>query len=519
MGNPGLSLGIDFGTHKSTIAYVENNRAKTIPDEKGRTFMPSIVSITQDGKIHVGWDATELPPDQAFTAKTVRISSIKRLLGQSEETIWGSYRTYPQEISALILRKLKLQAEAYLHQTVKDVVIAVPAHFGINQRSATIQAAKIAGLNPARLINEANAAAMAYGLEREIDESVAVFDFGGGTFDVSILNIGDNVFEVISTSGKTQLGGVDIDLALANYIADESLQTHGLDLRNDPVAWRRTVEAAEKAKCDLTVALTATVELPYIATTQDGLQHLKTSISRQTLEEVAHDVFVGIEEACKDAIDKAKFFNISELKRVLLVGNSSHMPKAKEIAQSVFGMTPSMVLDPTEAVGHGAAVHAAILEGHNYPEMLLLDVLPKSLSIQTTGGVSAKLIEKNTVIPAFEYKVFSVELPANETKVKMVIYEGEKEFAKDNVFIGEIVLDGFSPNKKHEIELQIHIEADATAEVFLLSQPDNRGRLLKGGRPPPGRYAGMTLQAPYSLNEAQLTLYTRKVAAILQSGI
>ncbi len=525
-------LGIDFGTHKSTIAYMDGNQPKTIPDEKGHNFVPSIVSISQDNRIHVGWDAIELPPSQIYTAKTVRIGSIKRLLGQSEEINWGSYRTYPQEISALILRKLKLQAEAYLRQKVTDVVVAVPAHFGVNQRTATIQAAKAAGLNPLRLINEATAAAVAYGFGRskKDDETLVVFDFGGGTFDVSILDIShDDFWEVLAASGKTKLGGVDIDLALANYLADEFIKTNAVDLRNDPVAWRRIVEAAEKAKCDLSAAVTTVVEVPYIMATQKGPGHLRSTISRQILEEVAKDVFVGIEEICKRVLqDALQHRSVShKIQRVLLVGNSSHMPKAKQIAQSVFGIKPSMLVDPTEAVGHGAAIQAAVLSGSSVVEKTcLLDVFPQSLNYYSKSGVSGDskagilslLMNRNTTIPSEKYDVFSVELPPRETRLKVGIYEGERVFVRDSVFIGEIVLDGFEPGKKYDVEIQVSINANATAEVFLLSEPDNRESGKKQvGRPPSGRHSGITIQSPYQLNDAQLSLLTRKVAAVLQS--
>jgi molecular chaperone DnaK len=476
-------IGIDLGTTNSVVAVMDANEAKVLINQQGARVTPSVVAFTDKGERLVGQPARH----QQVTNPSNTVFSIKRFMGRrhaevaSEEKMvpygiiggpedlvkveaHGKQYT-PQEISAMILGDLKKTAEDYLGETVERAVITVPAYFNDSQRTATKEAGEIAGLKVERIINEPTAAALAYGMEKKANEQVAVFDFGGGTFDISILDIGDNVFEVLATNGDTHLGGDDLDELLINHIADEFKRTEGIDLRGDAMALQRLKEAAEKAKCELSTAMEANVNLPFITATADGPKHLTLTLTRAKFEQLAEPVFQRLAGPCKACLADAKLSS-GDVDEVILVGGSTRIPKVRELVKELFGKEPNKSVNPDEVVAIGAAIQGAIISGDVEEQMVLLDVTPLSLGIETLGGVMTKLIERNTTIPTEKKETFSTAAD-NQTEVTVHVLQGEREFAKDNRTLGQFNLTGL-PNAHRgvpQIEVAFNIDANGILHV------------------------------------------------------
>ncbi|HSW75769.1 MAG TPA: molecular chaperone DnaK, partial [Candidatus Saccharimonadales bacterium] len=448
-------IGIDLGTTNSAVAFMEGQTPKIVPNKEGQNTTPSIFAIAKDGKRMVGTMAKR----QAVTNPENTIYSAKRFIGHTFDEIKNEIANYPykivradngdvafeiegkkyspQEISAAILSNLKQTAEEYLGQKVTQAVITVPAYFNDAQRQATKDAGKIAGLEVMRIINEPTAAALAYGCEKKKDETIAVFDFGGGTFDISILEVQDGVIEVKSTSGNNKLGGDDIDEKIINYLIEEFQKDTGIDLRKNKMALQRLKEEAEKAKKELSSLHETDINLPYITADESGPKHLSVKLSRAKLESLCADIFKKLIEPCKQALSDAKL-STSQINEVILVGGSTRMPKIQELVKDFFGKTPNKSVNPDEVVALGAAIQGGILSG-SVSDVLLLDVTPLSLGIETMGGIATKLIERNTTIPTKKSQVFSTA-ENNQPSVDIHVVQGERELAKDNKSLGQFKL-------------------------------------------------------------------------------
>ena len=455
------TIGIDLGTTNSCVSVMEGGEPVVIPNAEGMRTTPSVVAFSKDGERIVGEPAKR----QAVTNPDRTIASIKREMGRDHKVTIDGKDYSPQEISAIILQKLKSDAEAYLGDTVTEAVITVPAYFTDAQRQATKDAGKIAGLNVKRIINEPTAASLAYGLDKtDHEEKILVFDLGGGTFDVSILEIGDGTFEVLSTSGNNQLGGDDFDEVLVNYIADEFKKTEGVDLRQDKMSLQRLKDAAEKAKKELSSTLNTNVNLPFITATAEGPKHLNMDISRAKFEELTAFLVEKTMEPTRKALADSGL-SMSEVDKVILVGGSTRIPAVQEAIKKFTGKEPHKGINPDECVAIGAAIQAGVLAG-DVKDVLLLDVTPLSLGIETLGGVFTKIIERNTTIPTKKSQVFSTAAD-NQTAVDIHVLQGERSMAADNVTLGRFQLMDIpaAPRGIPQIEVTFDIDSNGIVHV------------------------------------------------------
>ena len=464
-------IGIDLGTTNSCVAVMEGGKPVVIPNQEGSRTTPSVVAFTKTGERLVGEPAKR----QAVTNADRTIASIKRHMGTDYKvTIDGKSYT-PQEISAMILQKLKADAEAYLGETVSEAVITVPAYFNDAQRQATKDAGKIAGLDVKRIINEPTAAALAYGLDNENEQKIMVYDLGGGTFDVSLIEIGDGVIEVLSTNGDTHLGGDDFDNRITQWLVDEFKKAEGVDLSGDKMAMQRLKEAAEKAKKELSTATTTNINLPFITATAEGPKHLDMNLTRAKFDELTHDLIertaIPVQNALKDG-----GVTTAELGKVLLVGGSTRMLAAQEKVKQLTGKEPNKSLNPDECVAIGAAIQGGKLAGDaGAGDILLLDVTPLSLSIETMGGIATRLIERNTTIPTKKSQIFSTAAD-NQEAVDIHVVQGEREFARDNKTLGQFRLDGILPARRGVPQIEVTFDIDANGIVNVSAKDLGTGK-------------------------------------------
>ena len=486
-------IGIDLGTTNSCVAIMEGGEPVVIANSEGSRTTPSMVAFAENGERLVGQQAKR----QAVTNPENTLYSIKRLIGRKFDTdavkkdiaispfkivkadngdAWVDVRGKrysPPEISAIVLQKMKKTAEDYLGETVTDAVITVPAYFDDSQRQATKDAGKIAGLNVLRIINEPTAAALAYGLDKKKDEKIAVFDLGGGTFDISILELGDGVFEVKSTNGDTFLGGEDFDQLVIDWIADEFKKDQGIDLRSDKMALQRLKEAAEKAKCELSTSMETDINLPFITADASGPKHLTLKLSRAKLESICAQLLAKLDGPCRTALKDAGL-SASEIDEVILVGGMTRMPAVQKRVEDIFGKTPNRGVNPDEVVAIGAAIQGGVLKG-DVKDVLLLDVTPLSLGIETLGGVLTKLIEKNTTIPCRKSQVFSTAAD-NQPAVSIHVLQGEREMARDNKTLGNFELTGIPPAPRGVPQVEVTFDIDANGIVHVSAKDLGTGK-------------------------------------------
>ena len=464
-------IGIDLGTTNSCVAVMEGGKPTVIANAEGARTTPSVVAFTKTGERLIGEPAKR----QAVTNAEKTISSIKRDMGTDKGRTIDEKKYSPQQISAMILQKLKADAESYLGEKVTEAVITVPAYFNDAQRQATKDAGKIAGLDVKRIINEPTAAALAYGLDNEKEQKIMVYDLGGGTFDVSIIEIGDGVIEVLSTNGDTRLGGDDFDSRVTQWMIDEFKKLEGVDLSREKMALQRLKEAAEKAKKELSSATTTNINLPFITATNEGPKHLDMNLTRAKFDELTHDLIektaIPVQNALRDAGITA-----SELGKVLLVGGSTRMIAAQDKVKQLTGHEPSKSLNPDECVAIGAAIQGGKLAGDaGAGDILLLDVTPLSLSIETMGGVATRLIERNTTIPTKKSQIFSTAAD-NQTAVDIHVVQGERQFARDNKTLGQFRLDGIPPARRGVPQIEVTFDIDANGIVNVSAKDLGTGK-------------------------------------------
>jgi molecular chaperone DnaK len=512
-------IGIDLGTTNSCVAVMEGKDVKVIENAEGARTTPSIVAFTDSSEILVGQPAKR----QAVTNPEGTIFAVKRLIGRryDDPTVekdkklvpyhivkadngdaWVEVRGKkysPSQISAMVLQKMKETAESYLGEKVEKAVITVPAYFNDAQRQATKDAGKIAGLEVLRIINEPTAAALAYGLDKKKSGTIAVYDLGGGTFDISILEIGDGVFEVKSTNGDTFLGGEDFDMRLVNYLADEFKKEQGIDLRNDKLALQRLKEAAEKAKIELSSATQTEINLPFITADQTGPKHLTMKLTRAKFEALVDDLIQRTIEPCKAALKDAGI-KAGEVEEVILVGGMTRMPKIQETVKNFFGKEPHKGVNPDEVVAMGAAIQAGVLQG-DVKDVLLLDVTPLSLGIETLGGVFTRLIERNTTIPTKKSQVFSTA-EDNQTAVTIRVYQGEREMAADNKLLGQFDLVGIPPAPRGVPQIEVTFDIDANGIVNVSAKDKGTGKEQQ-----------IRIQASGGLSEAEIERMVKEAEA------
>ena len=464
-------IGIDLGTTNSCVAVMEGGKPVVIPNAEGARTTPSVVAFSKTGERMIG----QVAKRQAITNPDRTISSIKREMGTSYRVNIDGKSYTPPEISAMVLQKLKTDAEAFLGDTVTEAVITVPAYFSDSQRQATKDAGKIAGLDVKRIINEPTAAALAYGLNKETDQKIMVYDLGGGTFDVSVLEIGDGVIEVLATNGDTRLGGDDFDACLTQYLVDEFRKAEGVDLSNDKVAMQRLREAAEKAKCDLSGVTSTNVNLPYITADANGPKHLDVTITRAKFNELTHHLVERTMGPVRQALSDAGL-SVSDLSKVLLVGGSTRIPAVQDTVKSFTGKEPFKGINPDECVAVGAAIQGGVLnKDAGAGNILLLDVTPLSLGIETLGGVCTRLIERNTTIPTHKSQVFSTAAD-NQTSVEVNVLQGEREMAQYNKSLGRFHLDGIAPARRGVPQIEVSFDIDANGIVNVSAKDLGTGK-------------------------------------------
>ena len=487
-------IGIDLGTTNSVVAVVEGGEPVVIPNQEGSRLTPSVVGFTKEGEIVVG----QVAKRQAITNPENTVFSIKRFMGRRHEEVLHEIKLVPYkvvkeakgdarvdirgkvysppEISAMILRKLKEAAEAYLGEKVTKAVITVPAYFNDSQRQATKDAGRIAGLEVERIINEPTAAALAYGLDKKNDEVIAVYDLGGGTFDISVLEIGEGVFEVKATNGDTHLGGDDFDQRIIDWIAEEFRKEHGIDLRKDRMALQRLKEAAEKAKCELSTTLQTEINLPFITADASGPKHLVMTLTRAKLESLVADLVERTMEPCRQAMKDAGV-TAKQIDEVILVGGQTRMPKVQEVVRELFGKEPHKGVNPDEVVAVGAAIQAAVLTGE-VNDVVLLDVTPLSLGIETLGGVMTVLVPRNTTIPTQKKETFTTAAD-NQTSVEVHVLQGERAMARDNITLGRFHLTGIPPAPRGIPQIEVGFDIDANGILNVSAKDLGTGRSQK----------------------------------------